>query len=572
MSLSEPPAHPGDTVRSLVVLLAALAFASPTSAAVVVYPSSQTLPASGPLPPGGGRALALNVAIGEREGAWVVVAGATNVAVSVDASGLGPLKPALFFGHFVAFGPRIVPDALLPWDGIEKGAEKPNQPIYVQVLVPYDAKPGSYTATITVSADGRPTTLPLTVRVFGVALPEPINPAGNLLTSFHLAAESYVAKAAQLYGYTSNSQRLEANTALYSFLANYRISPGSWGFGEPGSRSGYITNGRWWLDSVGNMIRENAIGFSAMRLPISSQRTSERNYIAGISPFQPDSWCDYLRSVRGFWEEHGWLGRTPYLYTLDEPGLAGQRLVARQAAAAHRCFPESRMLMTGNPSPDGTNSFLWDNTGDDDVDIWVVLSRRFYGQFTNPKATASRARRNLAAIERARRLGKTVWSYTYNGVSGTPGFGASEPLSNPRMLLLWNALEGIPGLLYGQGTTSYRKGNPLESVDRSGEFVLLYPGAFQPIASARLEQIRDGIEDWAVFDVVARKRGLGAVRGILGAAGLFSSSATEIKLACHLGCALKSATKYSWPAWSHDASTPARIERAKLQALTIAAG
>jgi hypothetical protein len=90
------------------------------------------------------------------------------------------------------------------------------------------------------------------------------------------------------------------------------------------------------------------------------------------------------------------------------------------------------------------------------------------------------------------------------------------------MFLLWNALEGIQGTLYAQGVTSYTKGNPLDAVAANGESVLVYPGADGPVASARLEQIRDGIEDWDVLDLVRRKRGLAGVRTILGDAGLFS--------------------------------------------------
>ena len=43
--------------------------------------------------------------------------------------------------------------------------------------------------------------------------------------------------------------------------------------------------------------------------------------------------------------------------------------VARQALAAHTCFPGARMLLTGNPSR--TNRFLWDDRGHDDVDAVV---------------------------------------------------------------------------------------------------------------------------------------------------------------------------------------------------------
>jgi hypothetical protein len=117
-------------VRAFLTAVTALALAPAASAAVAAYPSSQTIPASGPLPQDGASAVTLSTGIGERDGAWIVVTGATNVAVRVDGSNLGPLKASVSFGHFVAFGSRAVPDALLPWDGSTHPVEKPNQPLY----------------------------------------------------------------------------------------------------------------------------------------------------------------------------------------------------------------------------------------------------------------------------------------------------------------------------------------------------------------------------------------------------------------------------------------------------------
>ena len=76
--------------------------------------------------------------------------------------------------------------------------------------------------------------------------------------------------------------------------------------------------------------------------------------------------------------------------------------------------------------------------------------------------------------------------------------------------------------------------------------------------------------DWAIFNAVRTKHGAAAVRTILGGTGLFSMDAKGIHLGCSLGCEFKTPTKYSWPKWSHDASTPKRIEAAHLQALQAA--
>jgi hypothetical protein len=560
--------------RAALLGLVALACAPVASAAVVTYPSSQSIAATGPLPPAGEMRLDYRVAIGEREGALLVVTAAKNVAVSVARPSAGDVSVRLFFGHFVSAGGRLVPDALEPWDGIERGTEKANQPVLVQVEVPYGTRPGTYTGALTVTADGRPTKVPLRIQVFPVTLPHPGTRIGNLLTSFHLSPESYVSKTAQLYDFRTNEQRIAANRSLFGLLGAYRISPGSWGFAEPRGPLGYESSPKWWLDSAGNFLGQLAStpGFSAMRIPVSSNRTSERNYIAGLSPSEPETWCSYLRQVHAFWIQHEAVraDSVAYLFGQDEPGLSGQRLVARQAATLHKCFPAGRQLMTGNPS--AANAFLWDGKAGDDLDIWTVLSRRYYGKFTVPaqeRAAKSRSRDYLEMIDKVRSRRKMVWSYTYTGTSGTPGFAATEPLSNPRMLMLWNALEGIEGVLYGQGTTSYTKANPFDSIG-TGEFVLLYPGPFGPIPSARLEQIRDGIEDWAIFNMVRVRKGADDVRAILGNAGLFSATPAGVRLACTLGCELKSRTKFAWPLWSRDASTPRRIEAAKLAALKLA--
>jgi hypothetical protein len=62
------------------------------------------------------------------------------------------------------------------------------------------------------------------------------------------------------------------------------------------------------------------------------------------------------------------------------------------------------------------------------------------------------------------------------------------------------------------------------------------------------------------------------VRTILGNAGLFSATGRGVELACTVGCGLHGSTRFSWPQWSHDASTARKIEAAHLQALRVAAG
>jgi hypothetical protein len=307
-----------------------------------------------------------------------------------------------------------------------------------------------------------------------------------------------------------------------------------------------------------------------MWIPVSDNRWAKSAYVGGLSPYKPQTWCSYLRSVHRFWQAHGWLDSYPYLYGMDEPGLARYRIVQKQAKVTHGCFPGSHVLVTGQPTPE--NKYLWDG-GSDDVDTWVVLASRYYGQYTNPSDTQkhiSHATQNLKLIDVARHRGSQIWTYTYGANShSTPGFTATEPAADPRVFADWAALEGITGLLYGQGTTTYGKGNPLASNDRDGgSFVLIYPGRDGPVPSARLEVLREGIEDWEILNVVRKRHGDAAVRNLL--SGLFSATAKGVQLGCTVGCQLKTDTPYSWPTWTNDATTPGAIGKMRAAALAAA--
>jgi hypothetical protein len=559
-------------LRVTLVTVLVLVLAPAAAGAVVPYPSSKTIFASGPLPPtSAARVVRLNVARGETEHAQIVVTGAARVSARLEGAALGPITTRLLWAHYVRAGGRDVPDALMPWNGALRRAEESNQPVWLEVTVPPETPPGAYDASVEIDAAGRTTTVPVRIRVFDVSLPSYRSRTRSLVASFLVSSQSYVSKRSQLYGISGKEQGVAASESFYRFLSEHRISPASYGFGEPTTSAGYVRSSRWWLDSASRMeglLTAAGGAFPAMRIPISSNRTSPANYLAGLSPYQPETWCGYLGAVHRFWQSHGWTAATtPFLFAFDEPREAQHSLIARQAAAAHRCFPGARPALTANPLL--TNRVLWDGRGSDDVDIWVTLARRWYGTFTGPGGQHRSERRLFRLISQAQSRGKTVWAYTYTGTPGSPGFAATERLSNAHMFILWSALERTPGIFYTDGVTSYDRSNPLQSLRHEGQHVLVYPGLGEPIASARLEQIRDGIEDWSLLELVRRQYGEGRVRQLLGTHGLFSADASHVKLACTLGCELQGSTKYSWPRWSHDASTPRRIEQAKLEALQL---
>ena len=555
----------------LVVLVLGLSAGSSaartTQATLGVYPSGTTFTASGAAPAHAASSVSLDMPIGGVDDATLLVRGAQHVSIVTPAIA-PPLQLSLFFAHYVSVDGTPVPDALMPWDGSQRATEHTNQPLWLQVTVPYGTPSGNYSGSLLLVADGTGTPVTLSVTVAPVTLPKQNQVAGSLLTGFNFSPQAYSNKAAELYGVSPESTL----PGLFSFLSEYRLSPNSWGYGNPKLASGYTKDRRWWLDKTDQMVA--AAGepsqFASMWIPISNNRWSPSTYVGGRSPYKPQGWCSYLRSVHGFWQQHGWLSSYSYLYGMDEPGASRLRTVAKQAEATHSCFGGGHLIVTGKPT--AQNHFLW-NGGKDDVDAWVVLASRYYGEYTSPllsRRGISHANQELRLINAARRHHKQIWTYTYDAAShSTPGFTATEPASDPRVFVDWAALEGITGLLYGQGTTTYAKGNPLVSNDKEkGSFVLIYPGRNGPIASARLEVLREGIEDWEILNVVRHKHGAAAVRRLL--SGLFSTTAKGAKLGCTIGCPIKTSTPYSWPAWSHDASTPRTVAQMRAAALQAA--
>ena len=228
------------------------------SATVVTYPAAQTISPTGRLPSGAGRALTLNEPVGGDDAALVVVSNARQVGLTVDTKSLGPIGVQIRFRHFVRFGSLLVPDALLPWDGSIHRVEQQNQPLSIEVSVPYGTKPGTYKGSATVTVDTKPVVLPLTINVYGVALPKPGDVKDSLLTVFGAGPQSYVGRVIDLFKYRTADQIRAANDSLFAFLSAYRIAPDSWGYGIPHDVSGYTSSSSWWKDSAGNMIRQLA--------------------------------------------------------------------------------------------------------------------------------------------------------------------------------------------------------------------------------------------------------------------------------------------------------------------------
>jgi len=212
----------------------------------------------------------------------------------------------------------------------------------------------------------------------------------------------------------------------------------------------------------------------------------------------------YLRNLYDYLEANGWADMA-YIYVRDEPNDAEAYEYVRQwAALIHEATPKLNVLCTEQTI---TSNPEW---GDlyGAVDTWVPLWALYHEE---------------TAAERLAK-GERLWGYTAlcQGKQPSPYWQLDFPVLNYRIPLWINWRHGITGLLYW--TTVYWRQTPdpwtdplTYGRDRSrgynSEGSLFYPGAQAgfdgPVASIRLKMIREGMEDYEYFRILAERGGKG---------------------------------------------------------------
>ena len=225
------------------------------------------------------------------------------------------------------------------------------------------------------------------------------------------------------------------------------------------------------------------------------------------------SWYDYL-------ERKGW-EKGAYLYMFDEPLRPDDyEKIRRLGAFVGKVEPRLRRLVVEQPYPRHPNSGVLDGS----LDIWCPL----FGYIDE------------ASIQRVKQAGDEVWTYTalvqsipkfhpnyksykpdkppYHkavNVDRPPYWEIDFSLLSYRIAPWLSYRYGITGLLYWStcywGNSNRNPwDNPTHGDHWNGEGMLFYPGTEAgidgPVASVRLKNLRDGMEDYEYF-VLLKERG-----------------------------------------------------------------
>jgi Concanavalin A-like lectin/glucanases superfamily/Glycoside hydrolase 123, catalytic domain/Glycoside hydrolase 123 N-terminal domain len=406
--------------------------------------------------------------------------------------------------------PGWYPDALIPFKNPYTGnslsgatydavpftvASEQNQPIWVEVCVPKTAVAGTYTGTITVSADNENNVqIPITLKIWNFTLPE----RATQKSLFGLIGSAI----ADCYNVTIYSSAYIPYEELYcKFMIQHRIMPkipyatcpnrNSDGTLDFTVTRGTKTVGEWleyyfddlhvtsmsnwyahWYSHDGDEYDNTRYDYSAT--------TNNLNYITNV-----------YTSMYNYYQTNGWADRL-YLYIKDEPNSAqAYANINDRADFLHNINSEFNLLVTEQPEKDDPS---WESMVGF-VDTWCPLVGLF--NYTDVAA-------RLAA-------GDEVWSYTVNTQDnlhpGVPKWYLDYPVINYRINSWINGYCGANGILKSPFT--FPNSNPSSAwtnpTTSNGE---LYPGTTTlvgfdgPVATIRLKQLREGAEDYEYFKIL----------------------------------------------------------------------
>ncbi|MHB8420263.1 MAG: DUF4091 domain-containing protein [Myxococcales bacterium] len=406
--------------------------------------------------------------------------------------------------------------------------------IWAEVCVPTDAPPGERHAAVALSSRGEAFAIvPVVLRVHRFAIPA----TSTLPISFGLSLPSLLAQH-----HPSTAEGQDALLRRYAIAAlRHRLSLHAMSLQAPlPNRDGRI--------DFTPYDRELGPLLDGTALPSGARFTStDVRLPPGLAG--DAATVAYLRATAAHLRARGWLDRA-FLYAADEPAPADFPKIEALARLAHQADPGLRVLVTVPLQPALEGS----------VDIWTVNLNCLVVKDDPSEFCPLRA--PLAAYVPRLKAGERLWWYlscSSHGCGGAiprrargyfrgwPDLVIDVPASRNRAMGPLAYRYGIEGELYYDTVGAYRPedshpagapADPWRSVFRfggNGDGTLFYPGTPAriggttdiPVASLRLELVRDGLQDYEELSL-ARRLGQGVFADDLAAEWLPSATQVDV--------------------------------------------
>ena len=405
--------------------------------------------------------------------------------------------------HLVAQAPADLPDPLLEKRSVSVEAGK-NQPIWITIYVPKTAKPGKYTSTVEIMADGASRSVPISVQVHNFALPDDrtlyltnwFSP-GNIARShkrevwderFWKVLETYAECMAAyrqnvvvtpilelIKGHDDGKGKLTFDFTRFNRWVELFQRAGVIGYiegGHFGGRSPWEAPDfdAWWPEIFGP---------DGKPLPKPAVKVTSEEYRKFLSRFLP--------ALQKHLERKGWLAI--YMQHLsDEPIKENAESYKKLASYVRKYAPKFKIIEACMCSELAGS-----------VDIWVPQPPHFEA--------------DINFFRERQKAGDQVWFYTCLAPKGKyMNRFVDYPLIDVRLLHWVNFKYDLPGYLHWG--FNYYQADPFKDLEPDwgggnclppGDSHIVYPGLRGPLSSIRLEALRDGVEDYEMLKLLEKK-------------------------------------------------------------------
>ena len=370
------------------------------------------------------------------------------------------------------------PDPLMPGKPFVLHPDE-TQPVWLTVRIPRDARPGSYAGAVRMATGTKPlTTVPVNLEVWDITLP--FRATFQTAFTFTYKPTKEIRWFTDLGQYYGGTLPTEIKWRYFDLLASRRLYADNIYLGRPRPLEDYL-----------HLAKNGAASFNLMEISNADGKGRRTSYSDAYVQSMLDKLAPTVHELR----KRGLL-KYAYVYGFDECSRDFLPAIRRLYGAVKQRYPDLRTMLLVN----------WAPPTDIGVDIWCHIYH-----VHNPEATA-----------RWRTAGKQVWWYHC--------IGPREPYMNTFVewpgiqarLLFWLAAKhDVPGWLYYCMDRWFKKDqkkiiefigdgpqtdfDPATYRDANGDGSFLYPGKIGPVATVRLENLCDGIEDYELFAQLRRE-------------------------------------------------------------------
>lgn len=349
------------------------------------------------------------------------------------------------------------------------------QAFWIAVETSRDTRPGDYDVELELRADGvKLQRAQLKLRVWNTTIAE----RPGLRTAIGHDPAAY----AEPYGVTDPAEKAKLVEQEYAFLGEYKLQ------GDNIYRSIYEPNppsveSLQKIDARDGLRQFNVWYFDPRLFDIRAPETWQAQADALFDRIQP-----YVEQYRA-----AGLADRAYLYCCDETRAEYTAVVTYVLTRFKQRFPDLKVLTTAIDDQMGSQSGLGE------LIDWWVRDVPWY---------------DPAIIAQRHAAGREAWWYLHAGnTNPTPNMFVNYDPGQLRVLLgPMSHQAGVDGFLYYRVDRWYGHGildsgplspwEPRTWNNLAGDGSLLYPGPNGPIPSIRLENLRDGLEDYNLLDAL----------------------------------------------------------------------